>query len=64
VAVAVASTALEAVSGSAVRAASDGPATEAVLRVAAALALVGAGALAALARPHDPAPAKKGTGHG
>uniref|UniRef100_A0AAU2JZ82 MFS transporter n=1 Tax=Streptomyces sp. NBC_00049 TaxID=2903617 RepID=A0AAU2JZ82_9ACTN len=51
VAVAVASTALEAVSGSAARAATDGPATEAVLRVAAGLALMGAGALATLARP-------------
>ncbi|MFB7462409.1 MFS transporter [Streptomyces sp. NPDC056224] len=51
VAVAVASTALEAVSGSATDAAADGSATEAVLRVAAALALVGGAALAALARP-------------
>ncbi|MEU9305127.1 MFS transporter [Streptomyces sp. NPDC048269] len=51
VAVAVASTALEAVSGSAAGAAADGPATEAVLRVAAALSLAGAAALAALARP-------------
>jgi EmrB/QacA subfamily drug resistance transporter len=56
VAVAVAATVLEAVSGSAARAASDGPAIEAVLRVASALALAGAGALALLARRHPEPP--------
>ncbi|MFE7777288.1 MFS transporter [Streptomyces sp. NPDC057445] len=52
VAVAVAATVLEAMSGSAAGAASDGPAIEAVLRAAAVLALAGAGALAVLARRH------------
>ncbi|MEV6394471.1 MFS transporter [Streptomyces sp. NPDC051907] len=48
VAVAVASTALEVISGSAGSAASDGPAIEAVLRAAALLSVLGAAALAAL----------------
>lgn len=51
VAVAVAATALEAVSDSAADAAADGSAVEAVLRVTAALALAGGAALAALVRP-------------
>ncbi|MEV8532549.1 MFS transporter [Streptomyces sp. NPDC051211] len=51
-AVAVATTVLEALSGSAEGAASDGPAIEAVLRVAAALALAGAAALLPLVRAH------------
>ncbi|MFD7614973.1 MFS transporter [Streptomyces sp. NPDC059828] len=50
VAVAVAATVLEAVSGSPAQAASDGPAIEAVLRCAAVLALIGSAALAVLHR--------------
>lgn len=50
VAVAVATTVLEVLSGSAERAASDGPAIEQVLRVAALLSLVGAAALLPLIR--------------
>ncbi len=55
VAVAVASTALEAISGSAAAAAADGPAIETVLRVTAALGLAGAAALTLLVRPGRPA---------
>ncbi|WP_432175388.1 MFS transporter [Streptomyces sp. Tue6028] len=55
VAVAVAATVLEAVSGSAARAASDGPAIEVVLRAAAALALMGAALLVPLVRSHGEA---------
>ncbi|MER5928779.1 MFS transporter [Streptomyces sp. NPDC002054] len=51
-AVAVATTVLEALSGSAEAAAADGPAIEAVLRVAAGLALAGAAALLPLVRAH------------
>ncbi|MFD3542945.1 MFS transporter [Streptomyces sp. NPDC058662] len=54
VAVAVASAVLEALSGSAARAAADGPAIEAVLRVAALTALAAAAALAPLIRGHHP----------
>lgn len=50
VAVAVASTVLEVISGSAGSAASDGPAIESVLRVAALLSVLGAAALAVLVR--------------
>ncbi|MFD4247578.1 MFS transporter [Streptomyces sp. NPDC058525] len=50
VAVAVASTALEVISGSAGSAASDGPAIETVLRAAALLSLLGAAALGILVR--------------
>ncbi|MFG2751063.1 MFS transporter [Streptomyces xanthophaeus] len=50
VAVAVAASVLEVISGSAARAASDGPAIESVLRVAALLSVLGAAALAAVVR--------------
>ncbi|MFK0215407.1 hypothetical protein [Streptomyces sp. NPDC090298] len=50
VAVAVAATVLEAISGSAQSAASDGPALQTVLRAAAVLALLGAVPLVPLAR--------------
>ncbi|MFI1470519.1 MFS transporter [Streptomyces wuyuanensis] len=50
VAVTVAATVLEAVSGSAATAASDGPAIEGVLRVAALMAVAGAGSLVPLIR--------------
>ncbi|WP_435192415.1 MFS transporter [Streptomyces sp. bgisy126] len=50
VAVAVATTVLEVISGSAESAASDGPALETVLRVAALLSVLGAAALAVLVR--------------
>ncbi|MEU8777914.1 MFS transporter [Streptomyces sp. NPDC048606] len=53
VAVAVASTLLEVISGSATRAASDGAAIETLLRGAAALAVLGAAAMAAVGR-RDP----------
>lgn len=50
VAVAVASTVLEVISGSVAGAAADGPAIETVLRAAAALAVLGAAAMAAVVR--------------
>lgn len=50
VAVAVAASVLEVISGSAARAASDGPAIESVLRGAALLSVLGAAALAAVVR--------------
>ncbi|MFD3699098.1 hypothetical protein ACFWUZ_23650 [Streptomyces sp. NPDC058646] len=50
VAVAVATSVLEAISGSADRAASDGPAIEAVLRAEALLPVLGAAAPAAVLR--------------
>ncbi|MFE6905622.1 MFS transporter [Streptomyces erythrochromogenes] len=58
-AVAVASTVLEVLSGSASRAASDGAAIETVLRAAAVLALLGGGLLLRLAR--TPAGRRRGT---
>ncbi|MET9603494.1 MFS transporter [Streptomyces sp. NPDC006512] len=64
VAVAVASTVLEALSGSAARAASDGPAIESILRAAALLAVLGAAAMAVVVRrnPRPPGPPSAGPG--
>ncbi|MGW7312443.1 MFS transporter [Streptomyces sp. NPDC054854] len=64
VAVAVASTVLEALSGSAARAASDGPAIESVLRAAALLSVLGAAALAVVVRrnPRDRASSNRPPG--